>query len=231
MEDGRPVPPMRWTVGAWAGVIGAAMPVIGLFILPIWDFPGTTSTAAQVLHFVGAHKMSLQWVMILNTLGVSLWMVFGAATWSRLRQVTDDADPLTACFALGVGGLVTLLLAGFTCFDLLVLRAPAAPSASLLYDLAFGLLAMSGMPTAIALGAYGWLNARQKMLPQLTSVLAVTAAIAHVLLLMSFIVSEGFFSLEGQVITVIPGLLFVWIFTTAVAMLRGNAAREEVMQV
>ncbi len=200
--------------------------MIGLFILPIWEFPGTSSSGAQVLDFVRVHHESLQWVMVLNTLGVSLWMVFAATTWSRLRRVSADSDALIACFALGVGALVTLLLAGFTCFDVLVLREPAPTSASLLYDLTFALLAMSGMPTAIALGAYGWCNARQKLLPQGTSVLAAVAAAAHVLLLLSFIVSEGFFSLEGQVITVIPGLLFAWIFTTGIAMLRADASVE-----
>lgn len=214
----------RWTLGGWAGVVGTVAPVIGLFVLPIWQFPGTASSGTQVRDFVQVHQGPLQWVMVLNTLGVSLWMVFGAAVWSRLHRADAGADPLIACFALGVGGLVTLLLSGFTCFDVLVLRAPAPASASLLYDLTFALLAMSGMPTAVALGAYGWVNARQKLLPQPTSVLAVVTAVAHVLLLLSFTVSEGFFSLEGQVITVVPGLLFAWIFTTGLALLRDQAS-------
>jgi hypothetical protein len=213
----------RQTLGAWAGVLGFTFPVIGLFVFPIWKFPGTGSSGPDVIAFVQAHQASLQWLMALNTLGVSLWMVFGAATWSRLRRATPEGDPLTACFALGVGGFVTLLLAGFTCFDVLVLRAPDPPGALLLYDLSFGLLAMSGMPTALALGAYGWLNARHRLLPQVTTVLAVVTGGAHLALLASFVVRRGFFSLEGQVITVVPGLLFAWILITAVALLRGDA--------
>src|SRR4051794_40874659 len=120
MAEGHSVSLTRWPFGAWAGVLGVALPVVGLFVLPIWEFPGSSSSGSQVLDFVRVHQESLQWVMVLNTVGVSLWMVFAAATWSRLRRVTGDADPLIACFALGAGGLVTLLLAGFTCFDVLV---------------------------------------------------------------------------------------------------------------
>jgi hypothetical protein len=218
---------MRRSLGAWAGVVGVVLPVLGLLFHPIWDFPGTASSGADVVEFVGDNRTSLQWVMVLNTIGVSLWMVFGAEAWSRLRRAAGEADPLTACFALGVTSFTTMLLAGFTCFDILVLRAPEPSTAALLYDLSFGLLAMSGMPTAVALGAYAWINARARVLPQSTSVLAGIAAAAHVLLLASFVVSDGFFSLEGQVITVIPALLFGWIFTTAVAMLRTDAPRDE----
>ena len=49
---------------------------------------------------------------------------------------------------------------------------------------------------------------------RLTAYLAVAAAIAHVLLLLSFIAGRGFFSLEGAVITVVPALLWAWIAWT-----------------
>jgi hypothetical protein len=221
MSDRRPVPQRWWALGGWAGVLGFVLPALGLLVLPIWDFPGTSSSGAEVVAFVTDHQGSLQWVMVLNTVGVSLWLVLGAAVWSRVRNATDD-DPLAACFALGLAGFVTLLLAGFACFDVLVLRAPDPSSASLLYDLSFALLAMSGPPTAIALGAYAWLNLRLALLPATTTLLAAAAAAGHLLLLLSFVVRDGFFSLEGQVITVVPGLLFAWVFATGVAMLRSD---------
>lgn len=220
MDQGRP---RLWVLGSWAGILGVVLPVVGLLVYPIWDFPGTTASGAQVVDFVHTHRAALQWLMVLNTVGVTLWMVLGAAVWSVLRQVAPVADPFTACFALGLGSLVTLLLTGFTCFDVLVLRGRSPDDAALLYDLTFGLLAMSGMPTAVALGSYAWVNSHKRVLPRHTTVIAVAAAGAHVLLLLSFIVSDGFFSLEGQVITVIPGLLFTWIFVTAAAMLRPRA--------
>jgi hypothetical protein len=213
----------RLTLGAVAGVAGALVPVVGLVVLPIWDFPATTASASQIAHFVQAHRSALQAVMVLNTIGVSLWSVFGAAVWVRLRQAAHADSALPACFAVGLIGFVTLLMAGFTAFDVLVYRGSVGLEAQVLYDLTFGLLAMSGMPTAVALAAFAVLVVREGVLPGATAGLAAVTAAAHVVLLLSFVIRRGFFSLEGPVITVIPGLLFAWIFVTGIAMLRPAA--------
>lgn len=92
--------------------------------------------------------------------------------------------------------------------------------AGLLYDLTFGLLAMSGMPTAIALIAYAGVVFRTRGLPFATAWIALVAAAAHVALLASFVIEEGFFSLQGEVIMTIPATLFLWIAVTGVALLR-----------
>jgi len=117
---------------------------------------------------------------------------------------------------------VTLLLVGFTAFFLLAYRDGEVGDPRLLYDLAFGLLAMSGAPTAIALAAYAALVRRSAVLPRWTAWLGVLGAVAHVLLFASFVVSEGFFSLEGEVILAIPATLFAWIIGTGIAMLRAE---------
>jgi hypothetical protein len=91
-----------------------------------------------------------------------------------------------------------------------------------LYDAAFGLLAMSGAPTTLALGAYTALVLRSGVLPQWTALLAALGAIAHVALFASFVVRDGFFSLEGEVILVIPGTLFIWTGATGIAMIRAD---------
>jgi hypothetical protein len=127
---------------------------------------------------------------------------------------------LSACFLFGVVSFVTLLLAGFTCFLVLTYRAQQISDARLLYDISFALLAMSGLPTAVALGSYAWLTFRSRHLPAWTAALGAVGEVAHVLLLASFLVSAGFFSLEGQVITVVPATLFLWILGTGIALLR-----------
>ncbi|SHG76455.1 hypothetical protein SAMN05443575_2723 [Jatrophihabitans endophyticus] len=83
---------------------------------------------------------------------------------------------------------------------------------------------MSGLPTACALGAFAVIARRSGELPPVTVVLAVVADGAHVLLLASFVVGTGFLSLEGQVVTVVPGLLFAWILATGLALLRRPSA-------
>jgi hypothetical protein len=120
------------------------------------------------------------------------------------------------------GSFVTLLFAGFTAFFVLVYRAPEASDPRLLYDLAFGLLAMSGAPTALALGSYAAHVFRGHRLPGWTAWLAAVAALAHVALLASLVLTSGFFSLTGAVIIATPATLFAWIVGTSVVMLRAT---------
>jgi hypothetical protein len=210
----------RIDIGGLAGVLGIVVPFCGLFFVPIWEFPGTGASGAELIAFVRDHRAALQVTMVVNAVGVTLWLVFGAALWVRLRSTAGARSVLPALFAVGFASFGTLLLAGFSAFDVLVYRPTGADEAHLLYDLTFGLLAMSGMPTAVSLGAYAVLEHREPMLGATSKWLAAAAAASHLLLLFSFIVPQGFFSLEGQVITVIPGILWAWILTAGIAMLR-----------
>jgi hypothetical protein len=211
-----------------AGVIGVALPCAALVVMPIWRFPGTNSSAAELTAFAVRHQTSLRVMMMLDTAAVGLWMIFGAGVWLRLRlrQVSGSDSLASACFAFGLIGFVTLLLAGFVAMFVILYLAPDISDVRLLYDLAFGLLAMSGAPTAIALGCYAAVTFRHTAMPRFTAWLAALAAAAHVVLIFSFVVPRGFFSLEGQVITVIPGLLFAWILATSIAMLLVPATRS-----
>jgi hypothetical protein len=208
----------RSTTTLWSGVLGVLAPVGALILLPIWQFPATGASAAQLMSFVTEHQRALQGVMVLNTLGVTLWLVFAVGVGHHMSRAVEDSSALPIGFMIGSGGFVTLLLAGFTAFDILVYRLPARVEARLLYDLTFGLLAMSGMPTAVALTCYALACRRIPALPGWTGGLAWVTAAAHVLLLLSFLFPSGFFSLQGEVITVVPGLLFIWIFATAIAL-------------
>jgi hypothetical protein len=205
-----------------AGVLGVALGSVGSIVGQIFQFPATGSTAAEITAFVDVHRSALLVGMVLNTAAVSLWTVFGGGVWLRLRQATREESLLSACFAFGLVASVTLIFAGFTSFFVLVYRAPEVSDARLLYDLAFALLAMSGAPTAVALGSYAALVLRAGPLPRWTAWLAALAAAAHVVLIASFLVTDGFFSLEGQVITAIPATLFAWIIGTGIAMVTAD---------
>jgi hypothetical protein len=74
------------------------------------------------------------------------------------------------------------------------------------------------MPTAIALSAYAAAIYRQRYLPVFTAHLAFVTAALHLTLLLSFVVGTGFLSLEGEVITVVPALLFAWILITSLTL-------------
>ena len=220
MATGVQVRRMSRQLGGWSGVLGVAVPIIGVVIMPIWQFPRTSATPAQISAFVAEHVPALKAMMLLYTLGVGLWLVFGAAVWALLRESLPSASPLPTCFAAGAIGYVTLLLAGFTAFDVLTYRNLDPHVGQALYDLTFGLLAMSGVPTAIALFAFAAAVRQNGVLPQRSGHLADITAAAHLLLLASFIVTTGFFSLEGLVIVAVPALLWIWIADTGALLLR-----------
>jgi hypothetical protein len=207
-------------VARWAGTFGFVLPAITLVVYPIWSFPGTQTSGTEVALWATTHHDRLVVTMLLNTVGVTLWLIFGAAVWTYLRDRLPARSTLPTCFAAGVIGCVTLLLSGFTAFDLLLYRHHSAETSTLLYDLTFGLLAMSGMPTVVALGSFAVAVYVHRVLPRYTAHLAIAAAAIHPLLLAAFIAHDGPLSLEGFSITGMPALLFAWILGTALAMPR-----------
>ena len=203
-----------------AGLLAIALGLAGLIVDHMWTFPATSWTAVEIAGYVGMHRSVLLIAMVLSTAAVALWLVFGVGVWQRLREATISDSLLSACFLAGLVSFVTLLFAGFTCFFVLVYRAPEASDPRLLYDLAFGLLAMSGVPTALTLSAYAAMVFRGAGLPRATAWFAAVAALWHLALLASFVIRRGFFSLDGGVTIAIPATLFAWILATSVALLR-----------
>lgn len=205
----RPHPP------AAAGLVSVVLGLAGVLVDRMWSFPGTSASSAQVAAFVAARRPELVVAMVLNTLAITLWIVFAAGAHARLRRHGRHSDEVALLvFGWSTTAFVTVLFAGFAAFWVLIARAGSPEYAGLLYDLAFGLLAVSGIPTALALGAYAVLTVRSRAFSRLTARLAILAAVAHVTLLATFVARRGALSLEGPAIIAIPGTLFAWILAT-----------------
>jgi hypothetical protein len=209
---------------AIAGVSSVALAGVAVCIDEMWGWPSTRTTSAELLQFASSNRSALMTATILTAVAVSLWLVFGAGVWAYLRRSAPEEVIRSTCFGVGLVAYVTLLLAGFTMFFVLLYRAPSPRDALLLYDLAFGLLAMSGLPTAISLWAYASIVFRTGVLPRSTAMFAVAGALSHMALLASLIVRDGFWSLEGPLIMLIPALLMAWIVATSIATLREPTA-------
>lgn len=209
-----------------AGMVSIALGIAGSIVDEMQTLPGTGASASEIAGFVGAHRSALIIAMILSTAAVWLWLIFGVGVWQWLRETTGNVSLLSVCFLVGLVSFVTLLLAGFTSFSVLVYRAGGVSDPRLLYDLAFGLLAMSGAPTVLALGSYAAQVFRNSRLPGWTAWVAVVAALAHLVLLASLVITSGFFSLEGGVIIAIPATLFTWILGTSLVLLRTTIKGE-----
>ena len=209
-------------IAGFAGILSLALGLAGVIVGRMWAFPGTGATAGEIAGFVDAHRSALLIDMVLTTIAVWLWLIFGVGVWLRLRGSADSEGFLPMSFLAGLVSFVTLLFAGFACFFVLVYRTPEASDPRLLYDLSFGLLAISGAPTALALASYAALVLRSGCLPRWTALLGVVAALAHIMLLASLLITSGFFSLEGGVTIAIPAVLFAWIVGTSIAMIAGG---------
>lgn len=206
-----------------AGILSTALGVAGVIVDKMWTLPETGATAGEIAGFVDTHRSALLVALVLTTIGVSLWLFFGVGVWLSMRATASDES-----FLAGLVSFVTLLFVGFTSCLVLVYRAPAASDPRLLYDLSFGLLAMSGVPTALALCAYAAQVFRDGRLPGWTAWVAVAAALANLMLLASLVIRSGFFSLEGGVIIAIPGTLFVWIIGMSVTMMRTDRSAASI---
>lgn len=207
-------------IGFFAGVMGFLVPAASNLLIPIWEMPTTSASGAKVARYFAEHQTALRGTLVLDTLGVTLWMVFGGAVWLRLRRASASDSLATSLFGVAFSAMCVLLMTGFTCAFVLAYRTPDAVTARVLYDMTFGLLAMSGMPAIIALSAYAAVALATKRLPRRTAELAILTAAAHVLLLVSLVTPRGILSLEGPLITVAPAFLFTWILTTGITLRR-----------
>src|SRR4051794_23574781 len=93
-------------LAGWAGVLGFTLAAMGSVVIgafqdaSLFQFPETQSSAAEIAAFLGAGRGSGLAAMVLNTIAVMLWLVFGAGVWLKLREGGENL--LSACFALGL---------------------------------------------------------------------------------------------------------------------------------
>jgi hypothetical protein len=206
------------------GIACFALIVVAGVIEPTFDIPPTTAPPSEFARYAGEHPTDLPLALFIWSLAFGLFLVFAAGVWARLRVAEGDPAVLSASFALAASAMTVLILAGFVPEAVAAYRAPDGDDARLLSDLSFGLLAASGVPTAVACGAYAAVVRRTGTLAAWSAWIAVVAAAAHIVIAATFLFDSGFLSLEGQVITAVPATMFAWILAAGVAMLRAARA-------
>ena len=91
----------------WAGTLGVVIPAAAIPVYPIWPVPPTQTSGADIALWASAHHDRLVITQVFYTVGVSLWLIFGAAVWTHLRSRLPAGSPLAAGFGVGFVGLVT----------------------------------------------------------------------------------------------------------------------------
>ncbi len=209
-------------IGCFALIVAAA-----LIAPPLWNAPGTNAGAAHVADYLQANHARTIASLFVYSLAMGLFLCFAGGLWSWLRQAEPAPQPASSVFAFGAIALTVLIFAAFATAGVMSYRPQPPSFAAAFSDLTFALLALSGIPTAVCLGAYATLVLRRGCLPAWTAWLALLAMDAHVLIAASFIGHGSFLSLEGTVIVAVPATFFAWILATSVVLLRGADRSEE----
>jgi hypothetical protein len=208
---------------ALAGLGSFALIIAGAFVAPpLWNAPGTNASAAHVAAYLQANHGRTIASLYIYSLAMGLFLCFTAGLWSWLRQSEPAPQPLSAVFAFGAIALTVLIMAAFATAAVMSYRPQQPAFAASLSDMTFGLLALSGIPTAVSLGAYAALVLRHRSLPAWTGWLAFLAMDAHILIAASFVSHGSFLSLEGTVIIAVPATFFAWILATSIVLLRAG---------
>jgi hypothetical protein len=212
-----------------SGVIGLAgiatfdLIIVAAFVSPpLWHAPGTMSSGARVASYAQHHHGRIIASLVIYSLAMGLFLCFTGGLWAWLRERERPPQALSSIFAFGAVALAVLIVAAFVPAYMLSYRTQPATIAGPLADLTFGLLALSGIPTAVCLAAYAALVMRLRCLPIWTAWLAIGGALTHILIATSFVSHGSFLSLEGPVIVWVPATFFAWILAAGGAMLRAR---------
>jgi hypothetical protein len=206
---------------ALAGLGSFALIILAAFLAPpLWNAPGTNASAAHVAAYLQLNHGRTIASLYIYSLAMGLFLCFTAGLWSWLRQAEPAPQALSSVFAFGAIALAVLIFAAFATAGVMSYRAQQPAFAASLSDMTFGLLALSGIPTAVCLGAYAAIVLRHRCLPAWTGWLALLAVDAHILIAASFVSHGSFLSLESPVIVWVPATFFAWILATSVVLLR-----------
>lgn len=211
----------------WAGLASFTLIMLAAFVLapPIWQAPDTKAAALQVVAYAHREAGASIASLFVYSIALGFFICFAAGLWVWLSQESGSPH-LSATFAFAALALVVLILAAFASGAVLSYRPQQPAIAQMLRDMTFGLLAISGIPTAVCMTAFAMLVVKRRILPLWTALLALVGACAHLLIAASFVSHGKILSVEGAVIVLVPGTLFAWIFATSVALLRTDAHGE-----
>jgi hypothetical protein len=221
-----PEPRSVATLARLTGIVGLtsfALIITAAFVAPpLWNAPGTMASAARVSAYAQTYGGRLIASLLIYSVAIGLFLCFAAGLWTWLRDQERPPQALSAVFGFSAVALAILILAAFVPGYMLSYRPQPPTLAAPLADLTFGLLALSGIPTTICLGAYAALVISLRCLPAWTAWLATCGALAHILIATSFVSHGAFLSLEGSVIVWVPAIFFAWILATSATLLRAQ---------
>ncbi len=211
---------IKMTSAAGLGVV--LLFVASSLIQPLTGAPGTDAPPAAVSMYVADNRGALLAALYLSALGFGLFVVFAGGLRYLLRRAEGDASPVPGIAFGAAMALTAVLLAGFAVFAAAAYRVGETDPGLVraLSDVGWATFALSGVPTAVCVGAFSWLIVRQRYLPGPVAWLGFAVALLHLLAAAAFAGSSGALSLQGDVAVYVPLGFYVWVLAVSVALAR-----------
>src|SRR3954454_22617056 len=115
--------------------------IVAGLIQPLWKLPDSDASDHDIVTYVADHRTGFLTALFLNAAAVTLWLV----PFASIRERMATRPTAASLFGSASNVLVTMLLSGFVPMMVLAYRSPEVTSGRDLYDLSFGLLALSGL--------------------------------------------------------------------------------------
>jgi len=217
-----PAPMIR--AAGLAGVTSFILIVVAAALLPFWTALHTTDSPEAFARYAQDQRSQIIAAMFLYSLGFGLFLLLAGALWAQLHRAGPGAQWLAAVFGFAAVAMSTMILAAFVPACVFAYRSHSPELAQTLWDLGFGMLALSGVPTAICMSAYATVVLCYRALPPWTGWVAAVGVVPHLFIAGSFMNHKGFLSVEGDVTLWVPITLFAWILAASIALVRQSGA-------
>jgi hypothetical protein len=182
--------------------------------------------AADATAYVSEHQDALKVQLLLNTLAVLAFVWFLGSLWSRLRAAEGGSARVSAIAS--AGGIIgaSALLAGFV-FEAAAVVIPTGVDVTTLYVLSAMSIGLGGAAFMVFFLAAGKVILQTGALPVAVGVLALLAAAASALGLISIFADEGVFNPATGAFGfwVRFGAFVIWIAIASAAVVASVGAR------
>jgi hypothetical protein len=185
-------------IGALSGLKAAVLFGAAFVIFLTTDPMGTPrvpdiANAADASAFIGDHQDALKVQLLLNSAAILAFLWFLGSLWSRLRAA--EGGPARVSAIASAGGIVgaAAVLAGIVCEATAVLL-PTGVDVTTLYVLSVMSIGLGGAAFTVFFLAAGKVILQTRALPVVVGALALVAAAASALGLVSIFVDEGIFN-------------------------------------
>lgn len=190
---------MSWErIGAASGLAAVALFLAGFVVFLSQDPTGAPAIpdikdADRYGLYLQEHKDSIKVELLLNSIGVVLFLWFIGNLWAHLRAAEGGPARVSAiASAGGIAGAIALLMG--TVFGASAVVSPSVVEANELYVLAAMSIGLGGAAFTVFFAAVARVILETGALPRLVGVLAAVAAVTSAIGFVAIFADEGIFN-------------------------------------